>query len=262
VGPGAGRALRPGRRGQVEIAHARGAYLRLGRYDYVHLCRPWGPRGPLSVVLSQLPALAPRWWVRVEARALQVGPLALPLSGAERAAAAPAAAWASDGAVARAMAAARRELPAPPPPVVAGLALLAAGDVPAAVAALAGRGDGLTPAGDDVLVGFAGWRAIAGTPIALGDETRGRCSPIGLAYLRCAERGELPDAADALLRAIAAGDAAVAARRARVLARWGASSGPALYWGMQAAWIDAATGETRPGRASSPASRAAAARAS
>ena len=97
---------------------------------------------------------------------------------------------------------------------------------------LAGRGPGLTPAGDDVLAGIAGWRHADGAPVSL---TAPRGSPIGLAYLRCAERGELPEPARRTLDAVRAGDAALAARRARVLGRWGATSGGAMLCGMAAA---------------------------
>ena len=112
--------------------------------------------------------------------------------------------------------------------------------VAAAVAQLAGRGEGLTPAGDDVLAGFAAWRWASGAPVALPAQ---RCAPLGREYLRCAERGELPAPAAAVLAAIRAGDAPAAARRAGGLAEWGASSGAALLWGMAAgaAGRDAAT---------------------
>ncbi len=43
-----------------------------------------------------------------------------------------------------------------------------------AVGGLAGLGPGLTPAGDDVLAGYAAWRHADGAPVALGGE---RCSP-------------------------------------------------------------------------------------
>ena len=105
----------------------------------------------------------------------------------------------------------------------------------AAVAALAGRGEGLTPAGDDVLAGAAAWWHADGAAPRLGARAAARSSPLGLAYLRCAERGELPDAAARTLAAIRAGDAALAGRRARGLARWGASSGAAILWGVAAA---------------------------
>ncbi|HEV2775641.1 MAG TPA: DUF2877 domain-containing protein, partial [Solirubrobacteraceae bacterium] len=59
-------------------------------------------------------------------------------------------------------------------------------------------------------------------------------APLGRAYLRCAERGELPAPAAAVLSAIRRGDRAGAARRAARLADWGASSGAALLWGIAA----------------------------
>jgi hypothetical protein len=76
---------------------------------------------------------------------------------------------------------------------------------------------------------------VAARPVSLSPRACGRSSPLGLAYLRCAERGELPEPAGALLQALVAGDAAAAGRRARRLATWGASSGAALFWGMAAA---------------------------
>jgi hypothetical protein len=136
----------------------------------------------------------------------------------------------------------RREAPAPgtwwleqdacPPPLRPGLDALARGDLAAGVALLAGRGEGLTPAGDDVLAGYAGWLAAAGTPVAIADAAADRTTALSLAYLRCAERGELPAPAEAL---IAARDAPAAARSARALSRWGATSGRALMLGMDAA---------------------------
>jgi Protein of unknown function (DUF2877) len=93
----------------------------------------------------------------------------------------------------------------------------------------------LTPAGDDILAGYAGAMALAGTPVALSTRAAGRTPPIALAYLRCAERGELPEPATRLLAAVAAGDHEAAARRARVLTKWGATSGRALMWGFAAA---------------------------
>jgi hypothetical protein len=62
-----------------------------------------------------------------------------------------------------------------------------------------------------------------------------RCSPIGLAYLRCAERGEVPEVVARLLAAIRVGDVELARRRAGGLSRWGASSGAAMLWGVASA---------------------------
>jgi hypothetical protein len=131
-----------------------------------------------------------------------------------------------------ALTAALEAAPGAPRELADGLSALRHGDADAGVAALAGRGEGLTPAGDDALAGYAAWRHASGEPVMLGGS---RCSPLGLAYLRCAERGELPEPVAALMRAIRTADAVAAERRARSLSRWGASSGAAMLWGIAAA---------------------------
>ena len=238
VGPGARRVLRAAAGatagGSVELAFGPGGYVRLGDRR-VLLAPARSPIGPLSILVAGLargdlvvgdPAV-------VRGGALVVGPLHVELAGARAApaprASAPAPGWpaALDAATA---------VVAPAPAALApGLAALAAGDLPRAVAQLAGRGDGLTPAGDDVLAGFAAWRWADGAPVALPAQ---RCAPLGREYLRCAERGELPEPAAAVLDAIRRADPAAAARRAARLADWGASSGAALLWGIAAgaAW--------------------------
>lgn len=124
--------------------------------------------------------------------------------------------------------------PAPLPDLREGLDALTAGDLDAAVRLLAGRGPGLTPAGDDVLAGYAAWWHAEGAAPRVSDAAAGRSAPLGLAYLRCAERGELPAAAERALDAVRAADAVLAARHARALRSWGASSGAALLWGIAA----------------------------
>jgi hypothetical protein len=123
---------------------------------------------------------------------------------------------------------------APPVGLAPGLRALARGRVEPAVQLLAGRGDGLTPAGDDALAGYAAWRHSTGRPVAISGLAAGRSSPLGLAYLRCAERGELPGAGVALLAALRSGDPAHASAAARTLRGWGASSGAAMLWGIAA----------------------------
>jgi hypothetical protein len=241
TGPGAARALRG--EGAVEVALHPGGYVRLGE-EYVLVAVPRAPRGPLTILVSGLETrpLRPgdRAWVD---RALHVGPHTIPL---ELAPPPPPAAPLRPGWRA-ALIAALESVPGPPPELAAGIAALRAGEVEAAVAKLAGRGEGLTPAGDDVLAGYAAWRWAAANPKALGylhlkvsvplmsGLAAGRASPIGLAYLRCAERGELPDVAARVVAAIRAGDAELARRRARALSRWGASSGAAMLWGVASA---------------------------
>jgi hypothetical protein len=206
--------------------------------DYLHLCGPRTMRGPLSIAIAGLPErLAPGWRAEVLESVLAVGPVRVSFADAERAAVATASPAGRPHAVAVAIAAARSEVPSPPPAVVPGLTLLAAGEVAKATLALAGLGDGLTPAGDDVLMGYAGACAWAGCAICVSDTVVTRTSPLSVAYLRCAEHGELPEPAEALLRAVTEGDSAAAARRARRLADgWGGSSGVGFFWGLHAAW--------------------------
>jgi hypothetical protein len=220
--------LREGERGTVEVVLARGGYVRFDG-GWVLLAPPRSPLGPLSLLVERLGALEPGAAARVRAGVLHVGGARIELAGA-RVPPPPRAvplrrSWRA------ALAAAERSCPAPDG-LEDGLGALRRGDVAAAAGLLAGRGPGLTPAGDDVLAGFAGWRHADGAPVKL---TAPRGSPIGLAYLRCAERGELPEPARCTLEAVRAGDAALAARRARVLSRWGATSGAAILCGMSAA---------------------------
>lgn len=235
LGPGAARALAGSAAGIVEPALHPGGYVRLGPEAWVLVAPGRAPSGPLSVHVRGLERspLEPGDEVRIDTRGAGIAHAAPggPLRDGWR----------------EALAAALGVVEPAPPELEAGLAALSGGAERAAAGRpaswrrgaeraaetmLAGRGDGLTPAGDDVLAGYAAWRHAGGSPVTLPGE---RCSPIGLAYLRCAERGELPDAAAGVLRAIRSGDARLAARRARTLSRWGASSGRAILWGMAAA---------------------------
>lgn len=210
AGPGARRAFVDGARGEVEIVlQGGGGYVRLGSSDWVLLTRSDAAFGPLSVAVDGLDRLELRPGAPVEVTRgrLLVGEQALSLErmrerssvAADRGSTTPCA-----------------SPPAPPVPLEAGIAALAAGRLADAVRWLAGLGDGLTPAGDDVLAGYAAARLALGSPVApaLSTLASARSSPLGLAYLRCAERGELPDAP---------------------FRSWGASSGIAIAWGMNAA---------------------------
>lgn len=230
VGSGARRALRDGVRGSVELAFGPGGYLRLAEH-HVLLAPARSPLGPLSVLVAGLARgdLVPGEPAGVTQATLTVGALQIDLAGAVGPP--PPRAGAPDAGAPSALAAALAAVAPAPDTLAAGLAALAAGNVASAVAQLAGRGDGLTPAGDDALAGYAAWRWARGAAVALPAE---RCAPLGREYLRCAERGELPQPAARVLDAIRAGDRRAAARRAAALADWGASSGAALLWGIAA----------------------------
>jgi Protein of unknown function (DUF2877) len=237
AGPGARRALIAGHEGTVELVLRRGACVRLGS-DWLALAAPRAPFGPLSVAVSELDRLE----LRPGAPAL-VTPGRLVLGGQpvsfdrlrERGTLAiPVAA--NPTAVKAAAAAAQAALPTPPARLRPGLlALLAAREI-GAVGLLAGLGDGLTPAGDDVLAGYAAARVALGkAPVALSGAASGRSSGLGLAYLRCAERGELPDVAARVLAAVCRGSVVEARAALGPLRSWGSSSGTALAWGINAA---------------------------
>jgi len=230
IGPGARRALQEGVGGRVELAFGPGGYVLL-EDRRVLLAPARSPLGPLSILVAGLGRgdLVPGEPAAVSDGALVVGALRIELGGAAETplplARALAPGWRA------ALAAALDVVPAAPAALAGGLEALAAGDLAAATTQLAGRGDGLTPAGDDVLAGYAAWRWSQGDPVALPAQ---RCAPLGREYLRCAERGELAQPAARLIEAIRAGEPDLAARRARLLAGWGATSGSALLWGMAA----------------------------
>lgn len=112
-------------------------------------------------------------------------------------------------------------------------------DVPIDAVSLAGRGAGLTPAGDDLLAGYA-----AGLVLFHGrrDEARAlveaacpRTTALSATLLRHAANGELPEPAHDLLER---GEAAP-------LLRWGRSSGHYLMLGLAIAYPDPGTARMR-----------------
>jgi Protein of unknown function (DUF2877) len=237
AGPGALRGLRCGRRGVVALVLERGAYVRLGS-QWLFTAQPEVPFGPLSlaVVKLQWDDLRPGQAVHAEPGRLLLGdqPVSLERLRERRPPLASRAVHGSGATVAAAAAAV--EVAGPPPrSLAAGLHALRRGLIRDGVRRLAGRGEGLTPAGDDVLAGYAAWRHSIGAPAPVTALAARRSSPLGRAYLRCAERGELPDAGAAMLAALHGGDPRAAASAALALSGWGTSSGSALVWGMCAA---------------------------
>lgn len=240
AGPGALRALRPGRVCVVELVLSRGTYLRAGD-DWLLLADPDAPFGPLSVAVAGLRRLAlrPGQPALVEPGRLRLGEQDVCLEGLRRRRSAPSSPDGAAGAVepagaAEAAAAALAVTGGPPETLIPGLRALQRGRTREGVRRLAGLGEGLTPAGDDALAGYAAWRHATGAPAPLSALAAGRSSPLGLAYLRCADRGELPEAGAAVLAAVRAGEPKAAATAVVVLRDWGASSGAALLWGIDA----------------------------
>ena len=116
-----------------------------------------------------------------------------------------------------------------------------------AAASLVGLGSGLTPSGDDVLVGFTAAltaaRAVLARPIARAAAAAGgRTTLIARTYLDHAARGEYAERVHDLTAAVAAGAEAQVVRGMS----WGATSGADLALGIllgaRAAWM---TRETR-----------------
>ena len=228
AGPGAFRALAPGRRGAVELGFDRCVYARL-ESDWLLVAEPSLPFGPLSVAVAGFDRLdlGPGLPVQALPGRLVLGDQVVSLERMrERGGAC------RDSIVLGTPPAVT--LPNPPDAVQGGIAALAAGRLLAAVRSLAGVGEGLTPAGDDVLAGYAAARAAIGCSVTLSTVAAGRSSPLGLAYLRCAERGELPDVAARVLAAICRGSPSEVAATLPALRTWGATSGVALGWGLVA----------------------------
>jgi hypothetical protein len=244
AGPGALRTLRAGWSGRVELVFPRAGYVRLGA-GWLMVAERGVPFGPLSLSVAEpldlldLRAEAP---ARVEGERLLLGGAAVSIESARlRRPPAPPPSCGDPGGVAEATAAVLAGCSPLPASLRPGVAALRRGRLADATRLLAGLGEGLTPAGDDVLAGYAAWRAAEGQPVTLTSSAAIRFSPIGLAYLRCAERGEIPDAAAAVLAGIRLGSTSMVEAALPALHEWGTSSGAALAWGMAAGFTRDAT---------------------
>jgi hypothetical protein len=120
-------------------------------------------------------------------------------------------------------------------------AALAGGDLRAAEASgaeLIGLGAGLTPSGDDLLVGVSAALTALGDP-AGGELARswattaaGRTTPVALAFHRYAAQAAYDELVHALLGAVLLGTPAALKLAVRQTAAWGATSGRDLLAGM------------------------------
>jgi len=208
--------------GRVAAAGAGWAWLH-GPRGPVHLTGAAGPRGPLTAVVERVPVLEPGARVRLDLSRAVVWRSPPPPSPA------PADARASACAAVRAHA-------WNDPRALA----LGAAPLQEVAAALAGRGPGLTPAGDDALLGFLlARRALAGdaarpdAAVILAAARRASGGP-GLALLRWAARGEAAEPAALMLAALVAADGPALAPALRRLGAYGRTTGPAILTGMLA----------------------------
>jgi hypothetical protein len=233
AGPGALRALRAGRFGRVEVVLRDAAYVHFDE-GWLMVAERHVPFGPLSLAVDAPLDLRLGTPARVEGERLLLGGSAVSIGRVREHRLPSPPACGEPSAVAEAIAAALAGCGRLPSPLRSGVAALRRGRLAGAVGSLAGLGEGLTPAGDDVLAGYAASRAAEGRPVALASLAADRCSPIGHAYLCCAEGGELPDAAAVVLAAIRRGSINGVEAALPELRRWGSSSGAALAWGMAA----------------------------
>jgi hypothetical protein len=192
----------------------------------VHVTGARGPRGPITAVVDRVPVVAPGErlvWEPGNARVWTTPSLPTP-AGAEEIASVCALVLPHRWNDPRAL-------------------RLSVVDLDGVAAELVGRGPGLTPAGDDVLAGFAYTRAalqgadaeeLAVTVRALSPRTSEPSSTL----LRLAASGEVFAPAAAMLAALVSADAERLAACVRQLSRLGRTTGRALLTGMLQALAD------------------------
>jgi Protein of unknown function (DUF2877) len=216
---GAGAAGTDG--GRVAASGPGWAWLRQPTGPPIHLTGRSGPRTPLSAVVAAVPALRPGTLVRLDCGRARAWRTPAPPAAVdpERRRAACALVEGHGWNDPRARALGREPLEALLPDLV-------------------GRGPGLTPAGDDALLGFLLARRALDPVAARADgarvlaAARGRTGAVSLALLRWAARGEGPAPAAALLAALLRGDGPALAPALRALERFGRTTGPAIATGM------------------------------
>lgn len=220
--------------GTIRGVFSRAIHVRFG-LDLVVIVGPGEPSGPLHLRVDRLPVVAERDTVEVTRGILRVG--AAPLVDLARVSRwAPAALtsprrWHPLLGADRSSLAAERHL-------LAGISdLLRADDLLAVVRELSGRGQGLTPAGDDVLAGIIITLHACGAPptqlvAALAES---RTTDLAAAYLAWAAKGQCIQPVHDLLDALGREDESVIASAQDVLLQHGASSGADLTLGVRLA---------------------------
>jgi hypothetical protein len=215
----------------------RAAYVQLGG-SILAVTNGDVPAGPLHLRLTILPRLEVGDPVVATAAQLTIGTLTVPRSGL-RWWQPPLVPGPALAALARAgvdlLPEAARSALADDPAAAAVPDALARGDLPAAVDALAGRGPGLTPAGDDTLAGILVVLAIVGHDHTELERaaTAARTHAISRAFLLWAARGQSVAPVHHLLTALADGDGAGVERHRSSVAALGQTSGADVLLGLR-----------------------------
>jgi len=207
-GVGARRALSPGRRGKVIARFERSVYVATGG-GLACIGGPGLGRGPLNVLvpaLHELPMLNERLSCAKNEVRFASG-LTFPIQGAVLWRPVPAPAF-RRGALPRI----KRIFPAESEALADWIAQDASGRGPALAASLVGMGDGLTPAGDDLIGGALVALHVMGHKQIVDRLARwalrlarSRTNRISLAHLQCAASGQGHEALHLALSAILSG---------------------------------------------------------
>ena len=205
--------------GRVMASGAGWAWLRDGE-RVVHVAGLRGPRGPLTAVVDRVPVSDPGDRLRLDADRARI--------------------WRTPAIEAMASSDAIRDAcRMVRPHVWNDPRALALGTLPIAQVAqdLAGRGPGLTPAGDDALTGYvytavALGRADADQARIAARHSAAATGEPSASLLRAAADGEVFAPAAAVLRALAAADGAALAPTLRTLTALGRTTGRALLTGI------------------------------
>jgi hypothetical protein len=256
IGVDAARTLRIAGPGRVRAVFDRALYLEVPG-GLVALVTTHAPRGPLHLRVTDLPTVVPGCPVRVDADSLQIDAHRYGLDGATWTPRLPSATE-----LERAYGPARRWLPDLCPALDVGslrrarlpdeaVAALHRGSLRMFTASLAGRGPGLTPAGDDVLAGalLVAYARYSGSPAR--QRALRRCAvqaqtnDISRAFLACAARGRCIEPAHDLIDGLARRDHEAVGSAAAALLGFGSSSGAALMYGVRAALLELP--DARPG---------------
>lgn len=241
----AAAALGGGRRGRVASIHERAIVLLLDDGPLVALLPRGAPLHPWAVELEAAVPSGPGEGdtVQVGDAALEIGPLRVALAGMAieplRLAARPAAV---DPAAAHALASSSPERGGGPfePVLAAALASYRDSGDPAVLAVLVGVGEGLTPSGDDVIVGALAALDLLGAAAAqerLGAALAGcavRTTRLAAQGIEAALAGHYPEPVLGVLAALAAADPARLGAAAAALLAVGHRSGADTLRGIVA----------------------------